>query len=146
MSEATPKSLSPGTYLPGSDVLIFSNDKGFIDHHRTILLSIGFAPITVGTLEAALAVLRVIAIELVIVDEESGALESRSILKGAMDNGLSVPVLVVGQNFNTESRRQALDLGAVAYLDRPAFQDDVVRALLVQCSRRGIPLWGPQYN
>ncbi len=146
MSGTTPKPPIPDAYWPGLDVLIFSNDKEFIDHHRAILLSIGFAPITATTLEAALAILGVMAIELVIVDEQAGALETLRILKQAGDVGQSVPVLVVSQSSDTELRRQALELGAECYLDRPAFQDDVVRVLLAHCTRGGSPLWGPQQN
>lgn len=132
--------------MPGSYILVFSSDKGFIGHHRAILLSIGFAPIAVTTLEAALAVLRTMAIELAIVDEEAGALETKRILQRARDGRQDVPVLVISQNSDTELRRQALELGAAGYLDRPAFQDDVVRALLAHCARSGNPLWGPHQN
>lgn len=146
MSKAIPKSLLPESYVPGTDVLILSSDREFINHHRAILLSIGFVPITATTLEAALAVLRMIVIELVIVDEEAGTPESQSILIQARNNGQRVPVLVVSQRFDPQSRREALELGAAAYLDRPAFQDDVVQALLAHCTRRGNTLWGPQHN
>lgn len=117
-------------YLPGLDVLVFSNDLGFISHHRSILLSIGFVPIVATTLKATLAVLRSQTIELVIVDEEAGPQETQRILKQARDNSPKVPVLVVSSSSQAELRRQALDLGAAGYLDRSAFQDDVVQALL----------------
>lgn len=146
MSETTQRSAIPEAHLPGSDVLIYSSDKRFIHHHRAILLSIGFAPIAVTTLEAALAALRVMVIELVIVDEEAGAVETQTVLKRAKDDGQNIPVLVVSQSSEGELRQQALDLGAAGYLDRPAFQDDVVRALLAHCSRGGNPSWGPLPN
>lgn len=146
MSEATQKSRIPDTQMPGSNVLIVSSDRGFIDHHRAILVSIGFAPITAPTLEAALAVLRVTMVELAIVDDEAGTLEALRILKRARNEGQNVPVLVVGRGSDEELRRQAMELGAAGYLERPAFQDDVVRALLAHCARGGNPLWGPHPN
>jgi len=139
-----PKSLIPAQLLPGCDVLIFSNDLGFITHHRSILLSIGFVPIVATTLEAALAVLRLIAIELVIVDEGAGVQETQRILKQNRDDSPKVPVLVVSSSCNAELRRQALDLGAAGYLDRSALQDDVVQALLPDRPLRGDTLQGPQ--
>ena len=146
MSEATQKSRIPDTQMPGSNVLILSSDRGFIDHHRAILVSIGFTPITAPTLEAALAVLRLMVIELVIVDEETGPLGTQRILKRAGDGEQNVPVLVVGRGSDGELQRQARELGAVGYLDRPAFQDDVVRALLAHCARWGNALWEPHQN
>lgn len=146
MSKPTPKFLLPESEVPGSDVLIFSSSPEFVEHHRSILLSIGFVPVAANTLGAAFAILRLMLVELVIVDGETGALETQSILKRARDDRPNVPVLVVDQNPDVELGRQALELGAADYLGRPAFQDDVVRALLSHCTPDGSHLWGPQQN
>lgn len=145
MSEASPKFLFPNVNAPGFDILIVSDDRAFIDHHRAILLSIGFVPIAASTVEAALTVLGMRIIELVIVDEAGRIEETQRFLKQVQNDG-QAPVLVVSPNFDPELRRQALALGAAEYLDRPAFQDDVVRVLLDFCSRRKISAWGPQQN
>jgi len=133
-----------GHYIPGIDVMIHSCNGNFIDHHRAILLSIGFAPITTTDLEAALAILRVMAVELVIVDGETGIQETQKILKQARSNGHKVPVLVVGHNSDGEKRRRALELGAADYLDHPALQDDVVQAILPDRPRPRNSSLGPQ--
>lgn len=130
MSEITRKSSIPELGTPGYDVLIVSQDKGFIDHHRGILMSIGFLPITVPAFEAALAVLHTMVIEMVIVDEGTAVLETQKFLKQAREDRQKVPVLVVSQKCEAKLRRQALELGAAGYLDHPAFQDDVVLAIL----------------
>ncbi|MEJ2009379.1 MAG: response regulator [Acidobacteriota bacterium] len=134
----------PDPYTPGLDVLIFSNNLGFISHHRSILLSIGFVPIIATTLKATLAVLRSTALELVIVDEEAGVQQTQRILERIRDDSPKVPVLVVSPSSDAELRRQALDLGAAVYLDRSALQDDVVQALLPDRPLRGDSLQGPQ--
>lgn len=146
MSDTTPKLQLPDAQMLGSDVLILSSDRGFINHHREVLLSIGFVPVTATTVDAAIAVMRWMVIELVIVDEQIGVAETQNVLDYSRGDVRSIPVLVVGQASDVELRRRALELGAANYLDRPAFQDDVVRALLAHCSRRGNPLWGPQLN
>lgn len=146
MSDATRKSHVPDTQLLGSDVLILSSDREFINHHREILLSIGFVPVTATTADAAIAVLHWMVIELVIVDEQIGVAETQDILDCSRSDGRSVPVLVVSQRPDAELRRQAVKLGGAYFLDRPAFQDDVVRALLAHCAPHGNPLWGPQLN
>lgn len=146
MNQATPKPLLPETYVPGSDILIFSSDLEFVEHHREVLLSIGFVPIVAPTLGAALAILRVMLIELVIVDGEAGALEAQSILKLARDDRPGVPVMVISQYPDEELGRQMLELGAANFLDRPALQDDVVHALLAQYAPSGNLWWGKQQN
>ena len=146
MSQTTQNYFTPDTNEIGSNVLVFSSDGSFIDHHRAIVLSIGFVPITVHTLEAALAILRVMAIELAILDEGAGALDVQRIMKRATDNGQNVPVLIVGSGADADLGIQAIELGSASYLNRPAFQDDVVRALLAHCDRCGHPLWAPEQN
>lgn len=144
MSQAQQKPFIIGTYIPGIDVMVSSHDPEFIEHHRAILLSIGFAPITATNLDAALAILRVMAVELVIVDAETGPQETRKIVEQAKGDVRPVPVLVVGRNADEESRRQALSLGAADYLDHPAMQDDVVQAILPDRPRTRNSSWGPQ--
>lgn len=146
MSETTPRFPIPNAYNPGFDVLIFSRDTSFVDHHRTILLSVGFVPIPAATLEEALAILRMTVIDLVIVDEETGVPETVRILERAKDGWRSIPVLVVSQGYDAELQRLAMEMGAAGYLDHPAFQDDVVRALLPNRDHTGASLWGPQEN
>ncbi|MEJ2009276.1 MAG: hypothetical protein P8Z30_14165 [Acidobacteriota bacterium] len=140
------KSFVPAPFNPGLDVVIFSSNWDFIDHHREVLLSIGFGPIAATTPEATLAVLRLTAIELVIVDERVGVPETRRILKQTGNDSPKVPVLVVSSSFNAELRRQALELGAAGYLDHPALQDDVVLALLPDRALTGNSLWGSLQN
>lgn len=137
---------TPDTYNPGFDVLIFSRDKSFLEHHRASLLSIGFVPITATTLEASLAVIRMTVIDLVIADEEAGVAETLRILERAGDGWCKIPVLVVGQGFDAESQRLALETGAAGYLNHPAFQDDVLRALHPNRDRTRTSLWGPRQN
>jgi len=146
MSDPVPKPLLPESYIPGSDILIFSGNPEFVEHHRAVLLSIGFVPIAANTMGAALAIMRLMLIELVIVDGEAETLEIQSILRRARDDWPSVPVLVVDQNPDVEFARQVLNLGAADYLDRPALQDDVVRALLIHCASVGNRMWEPQPN
>lgn len=136
----------PESYIPGSDVLIFSSNPEFVEHHREILLSIGLVPVMAPTLGTALAILRLMLIELVIVDGEAGAGETQSILKLAREDRPSVPVLVVDQSSDPEWGSAVLGMGAADYLGRPAFQDDVVRALLAHCARLGNRLWEPRPN
>lgn len=144
MKQAQSKPFIVGPYIPGIDVMIHSCSGSFIDHHRAMLLSIGFAPITTTNLETALAILHVMAIELVIVDGETAIQETQKILEYAMSDGRKVPVLVVGQDAGDEPRRRALALGAADYLDHPALQDDVVQAILPDRPRRSKASLRPQ--
>src|SRR5690242_1289204 len=65
----------------GCVVLVFSTDRDFLEHYRGVFLSLGFVPITAATVEAALAILRLMVVAFVVVDQSSGMEADRNILK-----------------------------------------------------------------
>lgn len=142
----TSKPLLTKEQIPGFDVVIFSSDRSFIDHHRSVMLSVGLVPITANTLEAALIILQLMHIALVVIDERCEALETEGLIAQAKDSGRHVPVLIVRQDSDAKLAGQALTLGATDYLDHPMFPDDVVRILLAHCASGGNSLWGLQQN
>jgi ActR/RegA family two-component response regulator len=115
--------------VAGCVVLIFSKDRSFLDHYREIFVSLGFVPITATTAEAALAILRLMVVAFVVVDQSSGIPESRKILEHARDAQRHGLVLVIAREANPHFRCEALALGAVEYLIHPVVPDDFVHAL-----------------
>ena len=116
--------------MPGCAVLIFSPDRSFIEHYCGMFMSLGFKPVIATTVEAAVALLRLLVVALVVVDEESGKIESGQILRRSRDMQYHAPVLVFGGRSDPDFRCQALALGAADYLDHPAFPGDIIHALL----------------
>jgi len=117
-------------------VLIFSADRTFTKHYCGIFLSLGFTPVTATTTEAAIALLRLLVVTLVVVDEESGKSENGQILRRSRDMQYHAPVFVIGGTSNQDFRRQAMALGATDYLDHPASRGDIIHALLPRRSFR----------
>lgn len=115
---------------PGCVVLIFSNDRSFINHYCKMFVSLGFKRLTATAPEATILLLRLLVVTLVILDQESGVPEGCRILKRVRHLQYHAPVLVVGRTSYPNFRHEALSLGAADYLDHPAFPKDVIHAFL----------------
>lgn len=117
-------------HTPGCAVLIFSSDRGFVEHYFNMFNSLGLRPVPATTPEAAVAILRMLVVALIVVDEGRGKVESCQILQRARDIQFHAPVLVVSRRPDADFRQEVLTLGAADYLDHPAHSEDVIRALL----------------
>lgn len=125
---------------PGCVVLIFSTDRGFSIHNCETFISLGFKPLTASTPEAATALLRLLVMSLVVLDQQSGTAECRQILRYAQDLQYHAPVLVIARASDGNFRHEALSLGAADYLDHPALPEDIIHALLPGGSHRERPV------
>lgn len=112
----------------GCVVLVFSTDRDFLEHYRGVFLSLGFVPITAATVEAALAILRLMVVAFVVVDQSSGMEADRNILKRVQSAQPHALALVIAQEPDALFRREALALGAAEYLHHPADSKDFAQA------------------
>lgn len=125
---------------PGCVVLIFSTDRGFLIRYCEMFISLGFKPLTASTPEAATALLRLLVMSLVVLDQESGTAECCQILRRARDLQYHAPALVIARTSDHSFRYEALSLGAADYLDHPALPEDIIHALLPGGSHRERPV------
>lgn len=115
--------------------LLFSSRQGFLDYYSRILASLGLVPVSRSTSERALAILRMIPVALVVVDEDLGISECLEVSQGARKRREGPPVLVISQNKNSPFRQEALAAGVTDYLVRPVLREDIIHALLPNVSR-----------
>jgi DNA-binding response OmpR family regulator len=125
-----PLTANSGEDFQGCPVLIFSNDRGVLDYYRRMFANLGFAPVTATTAEAAVALLRLMIVAFVIVDQGDEFYESRRVVERARQTQVNAPVLLISQNADPDFRHQALAIGATACLNHPVLPDDIVHALI----------------
>ncbi len=113
----------------GCVVLVFSTKRDFLEHYRGVFSSLGLVPITVTTAVAAAAILRLMIVGFVVVDQSNGSRANRKILTRVHDDQPHALALVVAQEPDPHFRREALALGAAEYLNHPVAPDDFVQAL-----------------
>lgn len=133
MGRQASESLTRTEGAEGCVVLVFSTDRDFLEHYRGVFLSLGFVPITAATVEAALAILRLMVVAFVVVDQSSGMEADRNILKRVQSAQPHALALVIAQQPDADFRREALALGAAEYLRHPADPKDFAHAFHLVC-------------
>ncbi len=114
----------------GCAVLVYSSDRVFLDYYRTMVLSLGFTPVTATTPEAAVAILRLMIVASVVVDAEGIGEGFRRVVRRAREAQQHAPVVAVSRKLDADFRHQVKAMGAADCLKHPALRDDMVHVLL----------------
>ncbi len=110
-------------------VLIVSGQPGFLDHYRELLLECGFAPLTTTSSLGALACMRLVVLDLVIMDQSLSASEGQEILDRSQTLKECPPIIVVGSPERSGFCRGEHMVGTVEYLKDPVNIPDVMRVI-----------------
>lgn len=113
-------SKSAGERLPGSLVLIVSNDRKFLDYYREEVVNRGLVPVTVSTVEGTVAG--------IILDQVGASLDGLPLPEHAKQGQGHIPILIVTLEPNS-CGRQVLGLGAVCYIEQPVDSKQLLSAL-----------------
>jgi DNA-binding response OmpR family regulator len=118
-------------------VMVVDDEPDFLATYRRLLRHQGYRPITVATRRAALATLQIEKVDLIIADLRLPDGDGLDVVRAARACLHPPPVIVVTGFSSEQSRRQALDAGAIAYLAKPfstSALTSLVREALVQTS------------
>jgi DNA-binding response OmpR family regulator len=100
-------------------VLVVDDEADFLATYDRLLRRQGYRTITAATLQAALAALDRERPDLIIADLRLSDGDGLDVVRAARARLRPPPVIVVTGFASGESRRQALDVGATAYLAKP---------------------------
>lgn len=114
----------------GCAVLIYSGDREFLDYYRTMFLSLGLSPVTATTVEAAVAILRLVIVAYLVVDAEGRLEEHRQVMERARKTQHHAPILVISRKHDPGFQHQVMTMGAADCLEHPALTEDMLHALL----------------
>ncbi len=88
-----------------------------------MLRALGYEVVICDTYEEGANLLETEDFDFAIVNQGSAAFEGRQILERAMSLRRRVPVLVVASSVNMHNYLEAMDLGAIDYLEMPKPED-----------------------
>ena len=111
----------------GGYVLVVGEDPIFLDYYRQIFQNLGFIPLTVQSYEGALACLRLLVFDFVVVDQGGKGFEGRCILDRVKELEQRASVLIVTRCPDEGCCLKAIELGAVDYLPDPVTITDIAR-------------------
>ena len=108
-------------------ILLVDEDAGDLKILRLILEGQGFEVSTCPTYEAGLQCLETEPFDFVVVSQGTTAFEGRKILTRAMELDRHRPVLVVTRCLEMPCYLEAMQMGAIDYLEKPVPPADLLR-------------------
>jgi two-component system, NtrC family, phosphoglycerate transport system response regulator PgtA len=113
----------------GSRVLMVIAEPESLDHHSDLLRALGFEVLTCAYYGEALVMLQSEMFDLVTVGQGGMAFEGKGVLMRALEIDRSTPVLVLARSSDMENYMEAMQLGAVDYLEMPVPPEEFMRVL-----------------
>ena len=121
-----------GTERPvqaGPRVLLVIDDPASLEHHSELLRLLGYEVLACDCYGKGLAMLQNEAFDLVTVGQGSVFFEGKDVVMRALEIDRSIPVLVLARNSDMENYLEAMQLGAVDYLEMPVPPEEFMRVL-----------------
>lgn len=107
-------------------VLLVDDDRIDLEHYAAVLRNQGYEVEACGSYAEGLRRLESGAFDFVIVSQGGPAFEGRSVLERAREAGRDMPILVLTHCVDVKKCLEAMDLGAVDYLEKSVRPDDLV--------------------
>jgi DNA-binding NtrC family response regulator len=108
-------------------VLLVDEEAGDLRIFRLILEGQGFEVFTCTTFEAGIQCLEQESFDFVVVSQGSQAFEGRQVLDRAMQLNRHLPVLVVTRCMDMPCYLEAMQMGAIDYLEKPVRPAELLR-------------------
>jgi len=109
-------------------VLVVEDDRALLEAYTDVLLAAGFDVVAAGDGAGALHALGQDAFDVVLTDLVLPGVNGVEILRAVRERDLDVPVVLITGNPTVETAVQAIELGALRYLVKPASADELIRA------------------
>jgi DNA-binding NtrC family response regulator len=114
---------------PACRILLVDEDPGDLHYYRTILEALGYKIWTCNSFLEGARCLDGENFDLVIVSQGSPDFEGRAVLAHAIEIDRGLPVLVVARCIDMSCYLEAMQLGAVDYLEEPLSVTELVRVV-----------------
>jgi DNA-binding NtrC family response regulator len=113
----------------GPKVLMVIDEPESLDHYSELLRALGYEVLACSSYGEALGMLQNGMFDLVAVGQGSSSFEGKDVLMRALEIDRSLPVLVLARNSDMGNYLEAMQLGAVDYLEMPVPQEEFMRVL-----------------
>ena len=113
--------------LRSKKILLVDEEAGDLGTLRSILEGQGFEVFTCASFEAGILCLEAEPVDFVVVSQGSHAFEGRTVLDRAMQLDRRRPVLVLTRSIDMHCYLEAMQMGAIDYLEKPVPPADLLR-------------------
>lgn len=110
-------------------VLMVIDEPESLNHHSELLRILGYEVLACNSYEDGLAMLQNEDFDLVTVGQGGMAFEGKDVVMRALEIDRNTPVLVLARNSDMDNYLEAMQLGAIDYLEMPVPQEEFLRVL-----------------
>ena len=110
-------------------VLMVIDEPESLGHHSELLRSMGYEVLACTSYGAGLEMLQDEDFDFVTVGQGSLAFEGKGVVMRALEIDRNTPVLVLARTSDMENYLEAMQLGAVDYLEMPVTEEEFERVL-----------------
>jgi two-component system C4-dicarboxylate transport response regulator DctD len=118
-----------GTLAPRARVLVVDDDSRDLEYYRSVLLEQGYDVRVTDSYADAERSVRNESYDFVLVGQGSHAFEGRSVVARALELDRQTPVVVLARSLDIGCYLEAMQLGAVDYLEKPLSPADLSRLI-----------------
>lgn len=109
-------------------ILVVEDDRALLEAYTDVLLAAGFDVVAASDGAGALHALDTDPFDVVLTDLVLPGVTGVEILRAVRERDLDVPVVLITGNPSVETAVQAIELGALRYLVKPASAEELIRA------------------
>ena len=131
---------SPDTSLRYGRALVVENDRKDLWSYAGILQRMGFNVELFTSYEEASHWLEEEAVDFVFVNQGSAAFEARGLVQSALARNRHTPVVVLAQSLNIGCYLEAMQLGAVDYVEKPLTPAEVEHLVTTHLQPHGLAM------
>jgi len=111
--------------MGNASILLVFEDPQDLEYYGSIVCSLGYRIRMCTSLEDGIEAIKAENFSLLILSQGSPAFEGRRLLESSLQLHPDLPVLVISRTLDVHCYLEAMDLGAIDYLERPEPRDMV---------------------
>jgi len=120
----------------GAKILLLNKDPQELDHYRAILQNLGCQVRASSSFAEGLQCVGQEPFDLIVLGQGSGRFEGREVLAQAMEVDVELRVLVLARSYNRDCHLEAMQSGALDYLQGPLSAAEIIALLETFMPRR----------
>ena len=114
------------------------DERKSLSRHSNLLRSLGYEVLACDSYARGLAMLQSETFDLVTVGQGGNAFEGKKVVMRALELDRSTPILVLARNSDMKNYLEAMQLGAVDYLEMPVPTEEFTRVLMTHLRYRPV--------
>ena len=114
---------------PGKKILVIEDERRDLEHFSSVLREHGFDVYCCESAAQGAKLVERDRYDFVLVEQGTHAFEGRAVLERVLEIDRCLPTVVLTRNVDMDCYLEAMQMGAVDYLEKPVSDDEILRVI-----------------